>query len=62
MNQFDQALEFVAESVAHMNVSRYQRELIKAGLRCAIEYAKMKRAGYELSDAATQRQTETAYD
>jgi len=56
MDEFQRALDLMAESVAHMDVSPRNRELIKAAMRCAIDYAHHRRAGYELSPAAKERQ------
>lgn len=54
-DDFVKALELMAESINHMDVNRRDREIIRAGMRCACEYALMRRAGFGLSDAAKAR-------
>lgn len=58
MDEFNRALELMAEAVDQMNVNRRDRDLIRAGMKCACEYALMRRAGYKLSSAAKARQAD----
>jgi hypothetical protein len=37
MDDFQKALDLMAESINHMNVSRQTRDTIRAGMKCACE-------------------------
>jgi len=59
VDDFQRALELMAESINHMKVGRHQRDIIRAGMKCACEYAQMRRAGFELSEVAKARNADT---
>lgn len=48
-DDFNMALNLVAESVNHFECGKHDREIAKAALRAAIIYAKMRRKGFVLA-------------